>query len=80
MPTLAPVLRRWLTREPAQGQTSRPSGAAAEANSARDPVCGMVIPIADAAATGQHAGRTVYFCAAGCKERFDRAPDTFPLD
>ena len=83
MPTFAPLLRRWLTATP----TPRPSAggermAAAPPGeeSARDPVCGMVVNRAGAAATSQYAGRTVYFCALGCKERFDRAPEQFPLD
>src|SRR6266516_6227761 len=43
----------------------------------RDPVCGMKVEPANAAATRQLAGRTYYFCARGCAERFDRAPEQF---
>ncbi len=43
----------------------------------RDPVCGMYIRPGAAADTSQHAGRTVYFCGAGCKAEFDAAPDRF---
>ena len=42
-----------------------------------DPVCGMYIRPGDAAATSQHVGKTVYFCAAGCKTEFDAAPERF---
>jgi len=43
----------------------------------RDPVCGMTIDEADAAATSRHDGRTVYFCAVSCKEKFDAAPEKY---
>lgn len=39
-----------------------------------DPVCGMDIDAAHAAATYQHAGVTYYFCALTCHERFAAAP------
>ena len=42
-----------------------------------DPVCGMYIRPAEAAATSQHEGRIVYFCAAGCKEDFDADPSRY---
>ncbi len=40
----------------------------------RDPVCEMDVDIATAKWTSEHEGRTVYFCAPGCKRRFDRNP------
>jgi Cu+-exporting ATPase len=30
-----------------------------------------------AAATSVHKGKTYYFCAKGCKERFDKEPEKF---
>ena len=39
----------------------------------RDPVCGMNVEPAKAAATRRLVGKTYYFCARGCAERFDRA-------
>ncbi len=39
-----------------------------------DPVCGMSIRPSDAAATSEYEGRTIYFCASGCKEQFDANP------
>ena len=36
-----------------------------------DPVCGMQIDPASAAATSQVDGKTYYFCAASCKTEFD---------
>jgi len=83
MPTFAPVLRRWLTAAPTPGRSKGTAplvAAPVGEESALDPVCRMVVNRASAAATSQHAGRTVYFCSGGCKERFDRAPDKFPLE
>ena len=41
---------------------------------ATDPVCGMQIDIADAAAMSIHKGRFIYFCNRSCKEKFDADP------
>ena len=41
------------------------------ANLATDPVCGMQIDPASAAATSQLDGKTYYFCATACKDDFD---------
>jgi Cu+-exporting ATPase len=43
----------------------------------RDPVCGMSIEEAEAAATSLHNGRTIYFCAVRCKEKFDANPEKY---
>jgi len=43
----------------------------------KDPVCGMEIDPKDAAATSDYEGVTCYFCAVGCKERFDAEPAKF---
>ncbi|MFI5338896.1 MAG: HAD-IC family P-type ATPase, partial [Candidatus Methylomirabilales bacterium] len=43
----------------------------------RDPVCGMSIEEAEAATTSRHNGQTIYFCAVGCKEKFDANPDKY---
>ena len=40
----------------------------------KDPVCGMTVDPARAKATLEHAGKTYYFCCAGCKEKFSAAP------
>lgn len=44
---------------------------------AKDPVCGMDVEIARAAASTDHEGRTYYFCSLQCKEDFDRQPDRY---
>ncbi len=44
---------------------------------AKDPVCGMEVDEAAASASTEYKGRTFYFCAAACKERFDKEPERF---
>jgi Cu+-exporting ATPase len=41
---------------------------------AKDPVCGMNVDEKTAAATVVHKGTTHYFCSAGCKAKFEKAP------
>ena len=43
----------------------------------KDPVCGMMIDPAIAAATSSLQGTTFYFCAVGCKTRFDANPKQY---
>ncbi len=42
-----------------------------------DPVCGMSVDPARAAAKRRHGGREFFFCAPGCAARFDRDPRGF---
>jgi YHS domain-containing protein len=44
---------------------------------ARDPVCGMDVEIARAAANADYEGRTYYFCSIQCKQDFERQPETY---
>ena len=37
----------------------------------KDPVCGMTIDSARAAAHGEYDGKTVYFCSVGCQKTFE---------
>jgi len=39
-----------------------------------DPVCKMQVEEAKAAATTEYQGKTYYFCAVGCKNKFDQDP------
>jgi len=41
---------------------------------AKDPVCGMEVDEDEAAATSEHMGKTFYFCAEACKEKFEEDP------
>jgi P-type Cu+ transporter len=43
----------------------------------RDPVCGMTVDPARAKATAEHAGKTYYFCCAGCAEKFRADPEKY---
>ena len=40
----------------------------------RDPVCGMTVDPARAAAKVEHGGKTYYFCCAGCAAKFRAEP------
>ena len=44
---------------------------------ARDPVCGMTVDPAKAAAHVEHRGETYYFCAKGCARRFSTTPEQY---
>jgi hypothetical protein len=41
---------------------------------AKDPVCGMAVDRHKAKFTSDYDGRTVFFCSASCKARFDPDP------
>ena len=45
--------------------------------SGKDPVCGMAVDEKKAAATATHEGKTHYFCAAGCKDKFVKNPKQY---
>ncbi|MEA2239326.1 MAG: P-type Cu+ transporter [Thermoanaerobaculia bacterium] len=42
-----------------------------------DPVCGMTVDPARAAGSSTHRGRTIYFCSAHCKTKFDANPASY---
>jgi YHS domain-containing protein len=42
-----------------------------------DPVCKMTVEPAKAAAQSTYRGETYYFCAVGCKQKFDRDPEAY---
>jgi Cu+-exporting ATPase len=44
---------------------------------AKDPVCGMFVDEKSAKFKSQAGGQTYYFCAPGCKARFDANPKQF---
>ncbi|MGH7051115.1 MAG: heavy metal translocating P-type ATPase [Acetobacteraceae bacterium] len=46
----------------------------------RDPVCGMTVDPATARHHAEHAGRTFFFCSAGCLEKFKAAPARYLSD
>jgi len=50
------------------------SHGAPTAGSAKDPVCGMSVDPATAKHKAEFAGKTYYFCCAGCREKFLAEP------
>jgi xanthine dehydrogenase accessory factor len=48
-----------------------------EPETAVDPVCGMTVEIATAADHFEHEGVTYWFCATGCRRRFERDPASY---
>ncbi len=42
-----------------------------------DPVCKITIDSEKAVATSEYKGKTVYFCAKGCKIAFDKDPEKY---
>ncbi|HLY77646.1 MAG TPA: YHS domain-containing protein [Thermoplasmata archaeon] len=38
----------------------------------KDPVCGMSVEPAKAAASGTYSGQKIYFCSVGCKATYER--------
>lgn len=43
----------------------------------KDPVCGMRIDAANAAAASVYRGGTYYFCSASCRDKFEAAPQRY---
>ena len=44
---------------------------------AKDLVCGMTVKKSKAAAESEYKGKKYYFCAVGCKEKFDKEPEKY---
>ena len=42
-----------------------------------DPVCKMTINSEKAVTTSEYQGRTIYFCAKGCKIAFEKEPEKY---
>ncbi len=42
-----------------------------------DPVCKMQVDEGAARYKSEYKGRTYYFCAPGCKKRFDANPEAY---
>ena len=50
------------------------------AEKVKDPVCGMMVDPATAAARRTYDGRDFYFCSQGCARDFDSNPDDYGLE
>jgi YHS domain-containing protein len=46
---------------------------------AKDPVCGMTVEIARAAARCDHDGRVYHFCSERCRDMFLLAPQQYVI-
>jgi len=53
------------------------SGAAEAKSTVKDPVCGMTVDPHTAKHRAEHGGRTYYFCAAGCRTKFEADPTRY---
>ncbi len=53
------------------------SGTKVEAATVTDPVCGMQVNPATSTHRSSHAGTTFHFCSAGCRTKFEAAPDDY---
>jgi xanthine dehydrogenase accessory factor len=42
-----------------------------------DPVCGMRVEASDSTHQSEYEGRLFHFCCAGCKQTFDRQPESY---
>jgi YHS domain-containing protein len=67
------IMAAWFVKE-ARGRDRRPRKGGIMA---KDPVCGMEVDEAKAAATSSYKGKTYYFCSPGCKKDFDSNPDKY---
>jgi YHS domain-containing protein len=43
----------------------------------KDPVCGMEVSKSTAPATSEYRGKTYYFCAELCRDKFEKEPDKY---
>jgi Cu+-exporting ATPase len=43
----------------------------------KDPVCGMAVSLKTAAATAEYKGKTYYFCAPSCRDKFVADPESY---
>ena len=57
------------------GKKSRPRVPERGVQMVRDPVCGTFV-LPSRAITLTEAGRPVYFCSAGCRDRYNARPST----
>ena len=60
-------LKRFNTTLPEEGERAM----------AKDPVCNMEVDPKKAAAQSNYKGQMIYFCAVGCKQKFDADPEKY---
>jgi len=59
------------------GMRGHMQGQQIAADSAKDPVCGMIVKKADAKYTFAYKGTTYYFCSQGCQDAFSKEPEKY---
>jgi Cu+-exporting ATPase len=52
-------------------------GVAVADRTVRDPVCGMTVDPQAGKPTAEHGGRMFHFCSAGCRAKFEAAPEKY---
>jgi xanthine dehydrogenase accessory factor len=62
---------------PAQGERGPGVDEGVALQTATDPVCGMTVDLAEPGGRSEYNGKSFYFCCAGCKQSFDRQPETY---
>lgn len=55
----------------------RPVVATGTASETKDPVCGMIVDSTNARYKSEYLGIWIYFCCAGCKQKFDKEPSRY---
>jgi xanthine dehydrogenase accessory factor len=71
---LAEIVQLKAAGELAAATGGSPASASGSRHEEIDPVCGMTVDVADSRYRTVHAGRTLYFCSAGCLESFESDP------
>jgi xanthine dehydrogenase accessory factor len=74
---LAQIVKEQRALAPRALPLAEASSASSASPSAKDPVCGMTVPVSGAKHSAQHQGRDYFFCCAGCRERFLAAPEKY---
>jgi xanthine dehydrogenase accessory factor len=44
---------------------------------AKDPICGMMVDVGTAKYKSEFRGNSFYFCCPGCKQKFDKQPESY---
>jgi len=71
--------RRAAGDRPRDASSPSPRGEGEAATFATDPVCGMPVDVAATLYQVDRGETRIYFCSAGCKERFQREPELFQV-
>ncbi len=71
---LAEIIQVNRTRSVASKAQAQPLARKQEAN---DPICGMLVDVGIAKYKSVFRGSSFYFCCSGCKQKFDKQPETY---